>query len=132
MTGLWASLVAKVGKVAAWIIAGAVVVAVLYTLAEIKSCRDSATVETQAKVNAGQLGAFQKSAVDATNTIGSVTGNQAAGVEIGRQNEEEIRNAKGADVRVDPAANAAGLHALCRRASHAHDPACRVQQPHTP
>jgi hypothetical protein len=129
---LWTSLVAKVGKVAAWIIVGAVALAVLYALAEVKSCRDSAGITEQAKINGGQLGAFQNSAVDANNTISGVTANQAAGVELGRQNEEEIRHAKGSDQPVDPAANAAGLHALCRRASHAHDPACRVQQPHTP
>lgn len=89
----------------------------------------TAGLVAQSKVDQGQSGAFHNSASDAVDTIGNVSANQAAGVEIGRQNEEEIRNAKGSDVRVHPDANAAGLRALCRRASHRNDPACRVQHP---
>lgn len=95
----------------------------------LRACQEFRNVKAQSKVDRGQAGAFRNSASDAVDTIGDVSSNQAAGVEIGRRNEEEIRNAKGADQRVDPAANAAGLRALCRRRSHRDDPACRVRQP---
>lgn len=94
----------------------------------LQSCQRERSLEAQGKVDRGQQGALQNSAADAVNTIGGVATNEAAGVELGRRNEEEIRGAKGADTRVDPDANAAGLRAICRRASHRNDPACRLLQ----
>lgn len=106
----------------------ALVLAVLGLL-QLRSCERSNQQAAQAKVDRGQMEALANSAAEAVNTIGAVGANTLSSAELGRQNEEEIRHAKGSDQRVDPAANAAGLRALCRRASHRDDPACRVQQP---
>ena len=94
------------------------------------ACQRIRSLTAQSKVERGQSGAFHNSAADAINTVGDVAANQAETAAVSRQNEEEIRNAKGADQRVDPAANAAGLRALCKRRSHRDDPACRVLDTH--
>lgn len=110
-------------------IAGLILVALVLGLLQVRSCTQAKQQAAQSRVDQGQQGALRNSAADAVGTVGAVAGNQAAGEAIGRTNEEEIRNAKGADARVDPDANDAGLRALCRRASHRDDPACRLQQP---
>lgn len=119
----------KIGLKLLAITAAAILVILAFTLGPA-ACNRIGGLETQVKVDSGQHGALVNSVHDATGTISNVSADEANGVRIGRTNEEEIRNAKGADMRVDPGANAAGLRALCRRSSHAHDPACRVQQPH--
>lgn len=114
-----------------WKIIGiALAILALFLLFQIRSCQQSAQRDAQSKVDQGQAGAFRNSATDAINTQGAVNANTVQSAEISRQNEEEIRHAKGASQSVDSAANSGGLLALCRRASHRNDPACRVQQPH--
>lgn len=132
MTALWTYLVAKVGKVAAIIIATLAAGALLYAIVTVKGCIDGQHQAAQSGVDQGQHGALQQSAADAVNTQGAVNANTMASEDLTRRNAEEIRNAKGADAAVDPAVRDAGLRALCRRPSAAHDPACRVFQPHTP
>lgn len=95
----------------------------------VRSCQRANERAAQSRVDRGQGEAFKGSAGEAVNVITGVAANESAGAAIGRENEEEIRNAKGSDQRVDPAANNAGLRALCRRASRRSDPACRVFQP---
>lgn len=118
-------------KALPWKIIG-IVAAVLLVLGyfQIRSCQQSAQRDAQSRVDRGQGDAFHWSASEATNTISGVNTNTMNAAEISRRNEEEIRHAQGASQPVDPAANAGGLSALCRRASHRNDPACRVQQPH--
>jgi hypothetical protein len=95
----------------------------------ITACQKIISQKAQIRVTSGQLGASQASGTDAVNTAGNVAANEAATADLTRTNEEDIRNAKGADVGVDPAVRAAGVRAFCRRRSAANDPKCRVQQP---
>lgn len=95
----------------------------------LQSCQRERSLEAQGRVDRGQQGALQNSAADAVNTVSGVAENQMASDELGRRNEEEIRNAEGAGDAVNPAVRDAGLRSLCRRASSRHDERCRVFQP---
>ncbi len=114
--------------------AAALALLVVFVLAVITfgpaACNRIRGLEAQSKVDRGQHGALVNSASDAVNTVGNVSANQAGGEDLTRRNTEEIQHAKGADTRLDPELDAAFVRAACRRASAAHDPKCRVQQPH--
>jgi hypothetical protein len=112
------------------IIFGLVVVLAVLLFLQVRSCTQSAQHAAQARVDQGQGNAFHWSASEAINIQSAVNANTVNSADISRQNEENIRHAQGSAQPVDPAANAGGLLALCRRASHAHDPACGMQQPH--
>lgn len=127
MTGLWASLVAKVGKVAAWIIAGAVALALLWGVMQVKSCRDAAQQAGQHRVDQGQLGALANSSADSSATQGNVASNAAASEDLSRSNEQDIRHAQGADQIITPASRDSGFASLCKRASFRNNPANRVR-----
>lgn len=111
------------------LMAGAALLILFLALWGPAACQKMRSQEAQSKVDSAQSGAFRNSAADAINTQSAVNQRERESESLSRSNEEEIRNAKGADQRVDPAANAAGLRALCRRPSRRNDPACRVQQP---
>lgn len=106
------------------IAAAALAVILLLGFLQVRSCQQSRQQAAQSRVDDGQHDALANSARDAIGTVSNVAGNEAAGVTIGRQNEEAIRHAQGSDARVDPVANAAGLRALCRRRSHQNDAIC--------
>lgn len=134
MTSILAFLVRKgvperFAKAVAIGLAVILVILLLMVVSTIRSCGSGAAEQTQAKITTGQLGAFQNSAVDATNTVGAVNSNQSASEDLTRRNTEEIQHAKGADAQLDPELNSAFLRAACRRASTAHDPKCRMLQP---
>jgi hypothetical protein len=105
----------------------AAVLALIIVIAGPKACDALRSRDAQIKVNEGQRGALVESIEDTLNTVSGVTTNTVNSGDVSRQNEGDIRNAKGANQAVDPAANAAGLRALCRRPSHRNDPACRVR-----
>ena len=87
-------------------------------------------LKTQVAVEGAQLNAQAASGHDAVQTIGNVMGNDQATDTITQENGNAIDHAKGADAGVDPAARAAGLQALCRRASYRDThPACVQQSP---
>lgn len=66
-------------------------------------------------------------AVQAVETQGQAEQATAA---LTEKNTDAILHAQGADVKVDPAAHDAGLHALCLRVVYRNNPSCRgVQQP---
>lgn len=86
----------------------------------------------QARVERAQGKAASQSAKDAIGTVVASGEREAASEQLTRTNSEEIRDAKGADVRVDPAANLAGMRSLCRRDAYRSSERCRVFQPHSP
>lgn len=114
------------------IIGAVVLVLLIVGFFTVRSCQQSAQHAAESRLQQGQMGALSNSAQDALATQGNVAANATASEDLSRTNAEEIRNAKGADARVDPAANAAGLRALCRRAAYRDSPKCRVRDPHTP
>ena len=80
----------------------------------------------QARVERGQTKALGESARDAIATQGAAGARERASEELTRTNEKEIRDAKGADDRVDPAVRDAGLRAQCRRAAYRDSERCRL------
>ena len=80
--------------------------------------------KAEAELAKNQVEAVQRSAEDAIDTVGKAGEREAASADLTQSNEEEIRNAQGADVTVDPAVRDAGLRSLCRRSSNRSDPIC--------
>lgn len=106
------------------IFAALALVALLSLAFAVKSCGDSRTAKTQAKLSTGQAGAAIESGKDAANTIGNRMDTDAAGDAITRENSDAIHNAQGADAPVAPAVRDAGIASLCRRPSYQRDPRC--------
>ena len=90
----------------------------------VQSCQRARVAATEKRLERAQSGAAVESARDVIATQGNVAQAQAAGEELTRTNEEEIRNAKGADAPVDPALRDAGLASLCRRPAYRSSERC--------
>lgn len=101
-----------------------VVLALLAAIVVQRSCSAARTASAAARLATGQAGAAIASGHDAADTIGNRMADDAASDTITRENDDAIRNAHGADAPVDPAASAAGLRGLCRRAAYRRDPQC--------
>lgn len=80
--------------------------------------------KVEARLNKNQAAAAVESGKDAVETVGKAAEREAAGDALSRDNERTIRDAEGADTKVAPPANDAGLAALCRRAAYRDSPAC--------
>lgn len=100
------------------------VVAILFGT---NQCQKRRSQDAQSKVDKAQTGAVIESGMDASNVQAGIATNDTASAELGRQNEKEIRDAKGSAATIDPDAHAAGLRALCRRQAYRNRPECRVQ-----
>lgn len=111
------------------VIAALVLLVLVAVVFQVRSCTMARQQAAQSKVDRGQAGAARESAQEAIKTQGEVNKRGDASEDLTRTNEEEIRNAKGADQAVDPGVSAAGRNSLCRRAAYSNHPSCRVQQP---
>lgn len=100
------------------------VLALLAAIVVQRSCSAAHTATATAKLATGQAGAAIASGHDAADTIGNRMASDADGDAITRENDDAIRNARGADAPVDPDATAVGLRSLCRRAAYRRDPQC--------
>ena len=80
--------------------------------------------KVESKLNRETANAAIESGTDAVNTVGAVGASAEQSDQIGRENADAIRNAPGASAPVDPAANAAGLRSLCRRAANRERAEC--------
>ena len=80
--------------------------------------------EVQAKLNGNIAGAALESGKDAVNTVGQQQASESAVDAVGRDNAAAIHNAPGASASVSPEAHAAGIAAICKRASAKGDPKC--------
>ena len=109
------------------IIIAAVLAVLLLGLLYVRGCDGRRAIGDQQRIEKGQTGAVLESAQDSSNTQAAVATNDVATADLGRTNEKEIRNAQGSDVVVAPAAQHAGLHALCKRQAYLNRPECRVQ-----
>ncbi len=110
-------------KLIAYIVGGLVLVAVIaFTM---HSCDVRRSKAAQTRVERAQGTAQANSAADAVNTITRSGEEQAASEQQTRKNEEDIRNAKGSNAAIDPAARDAGITALCKRRAYANDPRCK-------
>lgn len=104
-----------------------VVLLILVVGFSVRSCDKRHSEAAQQKVNQAQTGAVLESGADASNTQANVAANDMATANLDAQNEKDIRHAKGADAIIDPAAQSAGLRALCKRKAYRDRPECRVQ-----
>lgn len=91
----------------------------------VTQCQSRKSKDAQTKVDKAQTGAVIESGMDASNVQAGIATNDTATADLGRQNEKEIRDAKGSDAVVDPAAHAAGIRALCRRKAYRDSPSCK-------
>lgn len=76
-------------------------------------------VAQQMKIDIGQAGAMGASGADAVETVSNVMSNTAATDALTTENANAIDHAHGARTVVPAPARAAGVHALCARASFA-------------
>ena len=81
---------------------------------------------TQSRVDDAQNTAVVESAKDAIATQGAAGEREAASEEMTVKNNEEIRSAEGADVKVNAGVNDAGLRSLCSRAAYRNSERCRL------
>jgi hypothetical protein len=116
-------------KVIAIILLGLVVLGLAWF--GISQWQHSRTVATESRVEHAQSAAVVESAKDAIATQGAAQAQERASEDLTVSNAKEIRNAKGADAPVDPAARDAGLASLCRRPSYSASQRC-VRKPFTP
>lgn len=114
-------------SIAARLIAGLAVALLIAGLALKIQWQSSAGARRQARVETGQAAAARASTEAAITTHSETIVRERSIETITRRNEEEIRNAQGADDPVAPAVRDAWLLSLCRRKSTANDPACRLR-----
>lgn len=81
---------------------------------------------SQTRVDRAQATATVESAREASATQSTVNANEVASEALGRSNERSIRDAKGSDAVVSPAAHDAGLRAICRRKVNRDREQCRL------
>lgn len=84
----------------------------------------TANPRAEARLARNQAEAASQSGADAANTVAAAGAREADSGELTRTNEQEIRNAPGANTPVSAEASAAGMAALCRRAAYRNDPRC--------
>lgn len=96
----------------------------------VRSCDKRHARAAQSRVERSQAQAASNSAADAIATVARSGEDSAASEDLTRSNEKDIRNAKGSNAAVDPAARDSGLRALCLRRAYRDDPKCRVLKPH--
>jgi Flp pilus assembly protein TadB len=108
------------------LIAAATVIACVVLLAWIAytAWQNSRTSAARARTSASQAKAVSDSAKDAIDATGAAHARSGASDQLTRENERDIRNAKGADARVDPAVSDAGLGSLCKRPVYSQHPRC--------
>jgi FtsZ-interacting cell division protein ZipA len=91
----------------------------------VHSCDQRRSKAAQSRVERSQAEAASNSAADAINTVAASGEASRASEDLTRSNERDIRNAQGANDKVNPAVRDAGLAALCKRQAYANDPRCR-------
>jgi Flp pilus assembly protein TadB len=79
----------------------------------------------QARVERSQADAAANSGADAVGTVARSGEAAAASEEMTRENEQQIRNAKGANDPVSDASTAAGKAAYCKRDAYKDKPYCK-------
>lgn len=107
----------------------AVLVAIAVAWAAFHFFEKSRAQGAQARVDHAQTAAMTNSAADAVNTAGAAADRETQSEDLTRSNQQEIRNAQGANDPVNPAVRDAGLRSLCRRAAYRGSERCRLLQP---
>ena len=90
-------------------------------------CRKQAHDGARARLGEETARSAGRSGQDAVATVGAAARRESDSADLTRTNEQEIRHAQGADVRIDPALRDAGLGGLCRRAAYRDHERCRLR-----
>lgn len=102
----------------------AAAIALLLALLLLGQCQRTRTAGAEASLNAKVGQAAAESGADAVGAVGAVSARVSVSDQTGRQNDEAIRSAAGADQLVPDAVDGAGRSGLCRRAAYRADPHC--------
>ncbi|MEO7410917.1 MAG: hypothetical protein ABIU10_06305 [Sphingomicrobium sp.] len=113
-------------RFAPWIMI--VTIGLLIALIGPAMCRKISHESARARLGEETATASGKSGQDAVATVGGAARREAENADLTRTNEQEIRNAQGADVRIDPAVRDAGLGGLCRRPAYRDHERCRLRR----
>jgi hypothetical protein len=111
-------------KAARWIFIALGVVALVSLAMAVKSC--SGAQRRAAEAQAGQVRAEGqvKAATDATGLTANAMEAAAESKDLGRESEDVIRKAPGADAPVDPALATAARRRLCLRPANVRKSSC--------
>ena len=104
-----------------------VIIALLVAFAGPAMCRKINHESARARLGEETARSASQSGQDAVATVGAAARREAQSNDLTRTNEQEIRNAQGADVRIDPAVRDAGLGGLCRRPAYRDSERCRMR-----
>jgi hypothetical protein len=107
-------------KLAGYILAAVAVIGALWWLYSAIT----AAPKAEARLGRNQAEAAQESGSDAVNAVGAAAERESSSADLTRTNEQEIRNAEGADAAVAAPARDAGLASLCKRRAYSRDPRC--------
>ncbi len=102
--------------------------ALLLALAGPAACRKMSGEAARARLGEASAKAASRNGEDAVATVGSAARREQQSDQLTQSNEREIRNAQGADARLDPAVRDAGLGGLCRRPAYRDDERCRMRR----
>ena len=102
--------------------------ALLIALAGPAACRKLNNEAARARLGEESARAASRNGEDAVATVGTAARREQQSDALTRDNEKEIRNAQGADVRLDPAVRDAGLGGLCRRPAYRDSERCRLRR----
>jgi len=102
--------------------------AVLLALAGPAACRKLNNAEARARLGEESARAASRNGEDAVATVGAAAHREQQSDALTRDNEKEIRDAQGADDRLDPAVRDAGLGSLCRRPAYRDLERCRMRR----
>lgn len=120
------TLQTRIAAIAASWTARAAFAAVILIIALLawNSWRSGQVAKDDARLKGNQVEAAVASGQDAVGTVGDVMTGEDQIDTITRENDDEIRNAEGADAPVHPDVRAAGLRSLCRRAAYRERDEC--------
>ncbi len=113
-------------RFAPWIMIA--IFALLIAFAGPAMCRKLSNESARARLGEAAATAASRNGEDAVATVGAAARREQHSDALTRTNEEEIRDAQGADVRVDPAVRDAGLAGLCRRPAYRDSERCRLRR----
>ena len=115
----------KLGKLAVTLWQAALIALVIAAVVfGVSQCSKARNAAREADLSGDQAGAVADSAADAVGTVGAVGSRAGASDRITMENDDDIRNAEGADRSVAPAVDAAGRRSLCRRAAYSGSAEC--------
>ena len=105
-----------------------VMIVLLIALVAPAACRKLNHDSARARLGEESARAASRNGEDAVATVGTAARREQQSDALTRDNEQEIRDAQGADEPIDPAVRDAGLGGLCRRPAYRDSERCRLRR----